>query len=268
MTYQSDEVGLTTGRPIELYKFTGTYTNYFMTSYSEEITSGGQLYTPEPISRNKLKVATQEKTEASLEITMPFDHPLIQSYAYENAPPDLTCEIIRVHDTDHEDSVTLWKGKVTSFFVEGQTAKIRVPSLFSYMLEGNAPAPRFQAPCNHILFDSRCGIAPSAHQHTTTVDSVVGRIIGLTTSSFSDGEAIAGVAVNVAGEQRMIISNVGTTFTLSYPFATLSPGDSITVRKGCDHALQGHCINRFNNAANFGGFPLVPDRNPFTSTLA
>lgn len=267
MVYQTDETSATDGRPLELYKFIGTYDNYLYTSASREITSSGEVYTPLFIQRNALKVGTQEQRENALEISMPFDITMVNTYAYQNAPPSLVMELRRAHETDHNDTVLLWKGRVTAFSVEGRVAKLRVPALFSYILEGNAPTPRFQAPCNHVLYDARCGVDPALHQHATTVTSIVGTDVALNTLPFGANEAAAGLIFNALGESRMVLSNVGTAITISYAFSTLSVGDPVTIRKGCDHALNGDCINRFNNGARFGGFPIVPDRNPFTSTL-
>ena len=267
MTYQDDETGLTTGRPIELYRFDGTYNDYAYTSYSEPIVSGGLLYTPLAIDRNKLKVATQEQTENALEITMPFDNPLVREYAYQNAPPDLSFQLIRCHETDPNDTVTLWAGRVTGFTVEGRIAKLKVPALMSYALNGNAPVPRYQAPCNHVLYDLRCGVDPALHQHVTTVTQITGNIVTLATYPWASTDAVAGQMVSPAGEQRMIISTLATDITVTYPFANLKVGDTVTIRKGCDHAFDGDCKNKFNNGARFGGFPIVPARNPFTSTL-
>lgn len=267
MAYQDDETGLTSGRPIELYKFDGTYNDYFLTSYSEEVFSSGVTYTPLPISRNPLKVATQEQTENALEITMPFDHPLVQEYAYQNAPPDLNFELLRAHETDPSDTVALWAGRVTGFSVEGRTAKLKVPALMSYALNGNAPVPRYQAPCNHILYDTRCGVDPGVNQHITTITQITGNIITVADYPFTPQDAVAGQVISPGGEQRMIISVLGTDITLTYPFAGLTVGDDVTIRKGCDHAFDGDCKTKFNNGARFGGFPIVPARNPFTSTL-
>ena len=267
MAYQDDETGLTTARPIELFKFIGTYNNYYFTSYTEQVISGGQIYTPLYIDRNKLKVATQEQTENALEITMPFDHPMVREYAYQNAPPDLDFELIRAHETDPNDSVTLWAGRVTGFSVEGRTAKLKVPALMSYALNGNAPTPRYQAPCNHILYDARCGVDPAVNQHVTTVTQVTGNIVTLASYPWAPNDAVAGQLISPAGEQRMVVSTVGTDITVTYPFANLLVGDTVTIRKGCDHAFEGDCKNKFNNGARFGGFPIVPARNPFTSTL-
>lgn len=267
MAYQDDETGLTSGRPIELYKFDGTYNDYHFTSWAEPVTSGGQVYTPIAIDRNKLKVATQEQTENALEITMPFDHPMVNEYAYQNAPPDLTFTLIRAHETDPNDSVVLWSGRVTGFSVEGRTAKLKVPALMSYALNGNTPTPRYQAPCNHVLYDQRCGVDPALNQHVTTVTQITGNVITVASYPWAANDAVAGQFITPAGEQRMITLTVGTDITVTYPFAGLKVGDTVTLRKGCDHAFEGDCKNKFNNGDRFGGFPIVPARNPFTSTL-
>lgn len=266
MPYQDEETGPASGQPIELYEFTGTYEDYYLTSYAEPVTSGGRVFQPETISRNKLKVATQDEGENALEIVLPFDHPMVATYAYQNAPPTLQCTIYRAHRTDPNDRVTLWSGRVTGFAVEGRTARLRVPSLFSYKLQGNTPTPRFQAPCNHVLYDQRCGVNPALHQHVTTITSVVGTDIAVATLPFATNDAAAGIIFNSAGEARMIVSNLGTALVVSYSFASLQPGDTVTIRKGCDHSFDT-CKTKFANGARFGGFPLVPARNPFTSTL-
>tara|TARA_R110000851_G_scaffold16046_2_gene52529 strand:+ start:21684 stop:22493 length:810 start_codon:yes stop_codon:yes gene_type:complete len=268
MTYIDNETGADTAKPVELYRFTGTFNIYRMTSFGIPITSNGELFGLATVSRNKLNVGTQENGgERALEITLPFDHPLIREYAYESSPPDLTLELIRAHRQDFDDTVLLWSGKVTGVSVTGRTAKLRVPATFSYILEGNTPTPRFQGPCNHVLYSPACGADPALHQHVTTVDSLSGLDLNVADLPWVDNEGTAGILIGPEGESRMIISNVGTAVQVSYPFSGLAAGDSITLRKGCDHAFQGNCINRFNNGDRFGGFPLVPDTNPFTSSL-
>lgn len=268
MAYQDDEVGLTSGRPIELFKFSGTLNAFNLTSYSEVVISSGTQYDPAPITRNTLSVGTQEQGgEKALEITLPFDHPMVQEYAYENAPPQLLLELYRCHETDYNDTVLLWSGRVTGFSVEGRTARMKVPATFSWILQGNTPTPRFQAPCNHVLYDARCGINPALHQANATVVSVSGNSIQVDSLAMLDNEAAAGMITGPSGESRMVVSNIGTDITVTYGFATLQAGDVVTVLKGCDHALEGHCKNRFNNHERFGGFPIVPAINPFTSNI-
>lgn len=268
MPYNDDETSNTDSRPIELFSFLGTFNDYYMTSYSLPIVSSGRLYVPTTLKRSQLKVGTQEQTDSALEIEIPFDNPMVLEYAYDNAPPSLVMKMRRCHESNYNDTALLWTGRVTGFSVDGRISKLRVPSLFSYILEGNTPTPRFQAPCNHVLYDSRCGVNPALHQHIATVTSIVGNQIAVNSLPFSPGEGAAGVMISNSGEQRMIISNVGTSVTVTYGFSSLNVGDTITLRKGCDHSFEGHCKTRFSNGPRFGGFPLVPDRNPFTSTLA
>lgn len=268
MAYIDNETGADTAKPVELYRFTGTFSTYRLTSFAEPVTSNGQIFNLATISRNKLNVGTAENSgERALEITLPFDHPLVQEYAYESAPPDLKMELIRAHQQNFDDTVLLWSGRVTGVSISGRTAKLRVPATFSFALEGNTPNPRFQAPCNHVLYNTQCGVDPALFQHITTVNSLNGFDLNVETLPWVDNEGAAGIIIAPGGESRMIVSNVGTAVQVSYAFSNLRIGDSITLRKGCDHALNGHCINRFNNASRFGGFLLVPDVNPFTSTI-
>lgn len=267
MAYQDEETSLTSSRPIELYEFVGTYNSYYFTSYSQAVTSGGQVYDPIAIDRNKFRVGTQEQVENALEVTMPFNNQLVTEYAFQNAPPNLSLTLMRAHETDLNDTVTLWSGRVTAFSVEGVKAKLKVPALFSYVLQGNAPTPRFQSPCNHILYDVRCGIDPALHQNVTTVVSVAGLIIEVAAFPWADNTANAGVMFTPAGEQRMVISNISKDVTVSYSFSNLNVGDVVTIRKGCNHSFESDCKLKFSNGPRFGGFPIVPARNPFTSTL-
>lgn len=268
MTFDTDERSPYSSQPIELYKFTGSTITYYMTTHQKAVTSGGQVYTPQAgLKRNVLKVGTQEEENLALDIELPFDHELVSLYAYQTAPPTLELELSRAHATDPNDTALMWKGKVLSFSVEGRVAKLRVPSLFAFILNGVAPTPKYQAPCNHRLYDSRCQVDPASYQHVTTILSIAGNIVEVNSFPFSLGACNGGEMIFPGGgERRMIIGNTGTSVTLTYPFASLEVGDTVTLRQGCDHSFTT-CKAKFSNGINFGGCPLVPDRNPFTSKL-
>ncbi|UXO93751.1 hypothetical protein Pan1_36 [Pseudanabaena phage Pan1] len=255
-------------QPIELYEFQGSFTTYRLTSYQAQVTAAGGTFVPVAgLERGVLKVGTQEESSLALDITLPYDHPLVAEYAYKTAPPRLELTLYRVHLGDLANAVTMWKGRVTSFSVEGRKAKFRVPSQFAYILQGVTPQPRFQAPCNHLLYDTRCGVNKSANQHTTTVVNIAGNVIQLDSHPYADNECAAGEMSFASGnESRMIISHVGTSFTVSYPFAGLQVGAFVSITRGCDHSFAT-CKSKFSNGINFGGCPLVPDRNPFISGI-
>lgn len=267
MSFQDNETSSSNGNPIELYEFVGTYNSYYYTSYGQNIISGGNLYISVPIERNKFKVGTQEQTDNSLQVTLPFNNEMIKVYAFQNAPPELVLILRRAHEQDYEDTAIFWNGRVTSFSVAGNIASLKVPSLFSYIIQGNTPSPRYQAPCNHILYDSLCGVDSTLHQHVATITENNGTSIRVSSLPWVDGDASAGSMIAASGEQRMIMSNSSDILTISYAFSSLSIGDTVTIRKGCDHSFNGDCKNKFSNGSRFGGFPIVPTENPFTKSL-
>lgn len=267
MTFETTEKSYYDGQPIELYHFDGTLEDWYITTAPDTITSGGQDYEPVAgLKRSALKVGTQEEDQLALDIEIPFDHPIATSYAYRTAPPTLELNLYRAHRNDPNDTILMWKGRVLSFSVTGRICKLRVPAIFSYLMEGTAPAPRYQAPCNHVLYDSRCGVNPAGFQHVATVAAIVDNIVTLDGLGVLSGADLpAGEMIwATGGENRMIISATGLDVTVSFPFANLSVGDTVTIRRGCDHSFAT-CKSVFSNGANFGGCPLVPDRNPFTS---
>lgn len=268
MPFLDLEQSQSSAQPIELYLFQGSYSTHRMTSYQAQVVAAGGTFVPVAgLERGVLKVGTQEESSLALDITLPYDHPIVAEYAYKTSPPRLDFTLYRVHLSDLANEVVMWKGKVTSFSVEGRKAKFRVPSQFSYILQGVTPQPRFQAPCNHLLYDERCGLNRSANQHTTTVVSISGNVVQLASHPYADNECAAGeMSFSTGNESRMIMSHVGTSFTVSYPFSGLSIGSFVTISRGCDHSFAT-CKSKFSNGINFGGVPLVPDRNPFISGI-
>lgn len=266
MPYQTSETSVQDGAPKEVYRFVGSFETFRYTSFQEPVEISGEIFTPKAIKREKLKVGTQEEDQLALEIQLPFTDDMVRQYAYDQAPPSLVCEILRVHETDPNDSVTLWKGRVTSFTVEGQIAKLRVPAIFGYILQGTTPSPRYQAPCNHILYDNRCGVNEALFRETRTVVEFLGNIVTVSGLSQSPSDLVAGMLRLDNGEARMINSVVGTNVTVTYPFSQITVGQGVDIIQGCDHSYTT-CKSKFNNGERFGGHPLVPPRNPFTSKL-
>ena len=268
MAFEDDETSFYDGQPVELYKFIGTLDTWRMTSHQKAVTSGAETFTPqEGLTRNVLKIGTQEDDKLALDIQLPFDHPMVSVYAYQTAPPTLEFELYRAHRNNPADSILMWKGKVLSFSVEGRIATLRVPSVLAFILSGIAPQPRYQAPCNHRLYDTRCQVDPASYTTNANVVSVAGNIVEVNAYPFPNGSCNGGEMILASkGERRMIIGNTGTSLTLTYPFASIAVGDTVQLRQGCDHSFAT-CKSKFSNGANFGGSPLVPDRNPFTSKL-
>lgn len=269
MSYDLAEQSANDGAPVECYKFIGTFRTYYYTTAADQVTVNGEAYDPIPASRTNLRTGSQAEEQLALELTLPFDLDLVRDYAYSESPPGLKLEAYRVHRGTNfaTDWILLWKGEVTAFSVKGRNATLKVPSIFARALEGDVPNVYYQAPCNHALYDARCGLARAAYTTTTTVTDAEALAFTVLDDGGVDGDLAAGEAVCTrTGERRLILGNLAGVVTIGYPFVDLQVGDEVELTVGCDHSFTT-CKTRFTNGANFGGDPYIPTDNPFTGEV-
>jgi uncharacterized phage protein (TIGR02218 family) len=267
--YEDIERSAGEGQPVECYKFLGSFRTYRYTSAETEQVINGETYEPAPIQRGTVKAGTQSDDTLSLDVKLPFNTDVVRDYAYAESPPSLTVEVYRVHrQSDHATEWALyWKGKATSFTVEDWVATIRVPSIFARALQGDLPNVYWQAPCNHVLYDSRCKISRPAHTINTTVVAVGHTAFEVASDGGVDNALKAGEAVVIrTGERRLIMGNTAGTITINYPFVDLRDGDDVQLVDGCDHSYTT-CGAKFANKINFGGHPYIPADNPFSGEI-
>lgn len=268
-TYDNLEQGEATSAPVEGYKFIGTFKTYRYTSADTIQYIAGEEYLPIAVSRSRVKAGTQEDSNLSLDLTIPFDIDVVRDYAYAQTPPKLNLEVYRKQqDVATGDNYALfWKGLVRGFSVTGRTASVTVPSIFSLALQGEIPNVYYQVPCNHVLYDKRCKVDRAAHTIQATVAVVNHTQIQLVTpagatSLYAAGEIVSGRN----GERRLILNNDDVNIDIGYAFVDLVPGDTVFLSKGCDHSLAT-CKAKFNNVINHGGFNYIPADNPFEGSL-
>lgn len=270
MSYDDFEGSAHDGAPVECYKFIGAFRTYYYTSADVVTTVNGEDYEPVAGRRGTIRSGTQSDDTLALEIELPFDVDVVRDYAYAESPPTLTLEVYRVHrgSSFSTDWILMWKGKVSSFNVDGRVAKVRVPSIFARALQGDLPSAYYQAPCNHVLFDSRCKVSRAANSTVTTVTDVSTTAFNVVSDGGVDGVLTAGEAVVTrTGERRLILGNLAGTVTINFPFVDMKVGDEVTLTVGCDHAYTT-CKAKFNNTINYGGHPFIPSDNPFTGEIS
>jgi len=260
------------GSPVEGYRFTGTFKTYFYTSAEADVTINGQLYLATPgIKRDAVRSGSQNDDGLDLQVTVPFDLDIVKDYGLQISPPDLVLEIFRFHAGDNPatDFAVIWKGPVMSFSITGHEAKMRVPSIFAVALQGEIPNVYWHNPCNHVLYDARCQVVKDAlTQKFTTVSSITDETtIVVADDGFADTVLQAGEMINTTkGERRLIIDNVADLITIAFPFFKIEVGDAIELLVGCNHQFTT-CKVKFSNAPQYGGFPFIPNDNPFQFEL-
>ena len=157
-------------------------------------------------------------------------------------------------------SVILFKGRVTKVDSVGRTsAEVTVASDL-VLLDIDMPRNFYQPTCAHTLYDSGCGLVKSAFgtQGTVAAGSTISSIAwGGALPGFAQGTLVFTSGVNT-GASVGVKSATTAALALTYPLsATPAVGDAFTAYQGCDHT-SATCQAKFNNLANFRGFPFVP----------
>lgn len=157
-------------------------------------------------------------------------------------------------------SVLLFKGRVGSVDQVGRTqAEITVNSDL-VLLDISMPRNLYAPNCQHVLYDSGCGLSRAAFTANGTVGpSPTDSYIPWTSASasYAQGKIVFTSGAN-AGLSATVKSATIAGLTLAYPLlAAPAEGDTFEVSFGCDHTLTT-CEKRFNNLVNFRGFPFIP----------
>lgn len=271
MTYNASEISTHGGRPVELYRYKGTYQSFYYTSgpvavsYQADDEAAPNNYVPMTTRRSAVTTTTQADDNSEVTVDLPVSAELVGIYGFQLSPPSLELTIFRGHNPG--EFIRYWNGEVENIVVNKGMAQIRVPSRLAAALSADFPNVYYQGPCNHTLFDERCGVDQSLWDQNTTMTVVNGKTITVASVGTLTGQLLGGDALLPSGERRMIVAQVGNVLTLNYPFAEANVGEAIILLAGCDLAWMGDCKNRFNNTEKFGGFPFIPPRNIFAAGL-
>jgi hypothetical protein len=166
-------------------------------------------------------------------------------------------------------------GRVLNSEFLGATSELHCEPVLT-SVQRNGLRSYYQRQCPHILYESPCNVNKENFKSIVVVTSVAGLDVGVTGTLEVDKFAGGMMSWNSpAGLQwRTITGNVANSVKVNFPFMPITDkfgrslvnGTSITLYPGCQHTVTD-CTNRFNNLANYGGFPFIPIDNPFTTTL-
>lgn len=158
-------------------------------------------------------------------------------------------------------TVILFSGRVADMEVGRTEAKVRVNSDLE-LLNIQMPRNLYQPGCLNTLYDGACTLAKASFGVAGTVGAGSTRNLlsnGLAQAAgwFDMGTVTITSGVN-AGVSRSVKQYSPGVLALMNPLVSAcAPGDTFTVYAGCDKA-QATCSAKFNNLANFRGFPYVP----------
>jgi uncharacterized phage protein (TIGR02218 family) len=160
-------------------------------------------------------------------------------------------------------SLARFRGTASTFSDIGETSvSMRVKSLVE-MLDSDFPRNSIMASCNKILYSPDCGanrtaVRKTGHFISGTVNNIVVAYDQSTGVQFAGGSFTwtSGIMSGLTYWIRQ--SAPGGMLSFATPLlAVPNSGDTFTLAPGCDKT-QATCTGVFNNLANYGGYPFVP----------
>jgi uncharacterized phage protein (TIGR02218 family) len=262
MTYAISEASAQDGQPVELYRFALQAQRWMFASGQSPVTYQSETWPPAPITRSGLEQA-HEINRNGLEIRVPRDNPVAALFIA--SPPEgvVSVTLYRMHTGDPDnDFITLWKGRVLAARFSGSEATLRCEPVATSLKRVGLRA-RYQLLCRHVLYSAGCGALKDSFRVDGTVAAVSGAAAQVAAAGTRpDGYFVAGV-LQTDGGARMIVGHAGANLDLIAPLPGLAVGQAVQLYAGCDHGTA-QCAGRFGNLANFGGFPFIPLKNPFS----
>lgn len=262
MSYDAMERGH--GRPVDLYEFARAHLRWRYTSADRDITVGSQTYAAVPIERGAIE-ASRELARANLTVTCARDNPVADMYRI-TAPSDVVTLVLRQMHMGDGEVVALWSGRIVSVEWRNERAVIELEPVYTSVRRMGLRR-RYQRSCPHVLYGHGCNLSRETWRMDTTASSIAGLTVqAANIGSMGDGYYAGGYVewTTPAGvvERRYVASHAGPVLTLAAVPVGLVAGQAIRVYPGCDRTLAT-CHAKFANAANYGGMPYIPERNPF-----
>lgn len=275
MSYDSTETSVQDGAPLEIYDFAEDTSEWHFTSAElVGLTVDGVTYTSAAIERSELSASTEEARN-TLTLTVPRTFPIAERYRVAGPVGVISVTLRRLHrgdaDGSPQDWAVRWMGRVLSCVFEGPSAKLRCEPV-STSMRRTGLRQLYQRACPHVLYGAGCGLAKSAFAYASTVQVISG--LTVTVGELDSAHSFAGGFVEWVNDdgntERRFIESASVVagspetnvLTLTQAFLDLSVSDSVTVYPGCAHNTTA-CADEFDNILNYGGWPYIPNRNPF-----
>lgn len=263
--------GSTLGHPFEIYEFIyGNKIYLYNTTASEiKITIGLEDVTtiPAPISREAITL-TSDIRRAQIVIHTPSNFEIANLFKTGTPASQIWVRIRRANR--HRDSVTIeWFGRVVAAEWAHSGAKLFCESYYS-AIQGNSNMRYYGYLCPHALFGERCKVNRENYRVTAVISGLDGNSITSPVFAtkpdhyFTGGYIVFSDDDSGIQHRQHINSHYDDTIKIVNKIPKLSVGKQIEVYPGCNRTLE-ECKNKFENHLNFGGFPWIPGRNPFTS---
>jgi len=264
------ETSVEDGNVVEFYTFIFGATTTRFTSYNQDITFGGNTFISTQISRSKVQASVEDAIN-ELKIITTIDNPIASQFI-SNVPGRVgSVRVERGHaDDPAQERIIVFEGFIAQVRFTGDLQAEITCNPNTNIFKRTGPRFSYQGLCNHVLYDQGCQVVRGLFLFTGLVSGISGETITVNGISANGADwAVGGFVKTPAGgddDARLVLSQSVDDLTLLSAFSVDVLAINVDVFAGCKHDLTT-CDVKFANALNYGGFPFIPTKNPFNSTL-
>lgn len=259
--YDDADRSLDSSKPAELFQFTGGIYAYYTTS-QESIVFNGVEYLPDYILHGEIE-QSEELNKQGLEITLRGISPVAQLYIAEIPPTSVDVRVYRFIDGVSEFRL-VWAGRIVKpqFNSENDDCTLQCEPIFT-MLKRAGLRRNYQVLCPYGLYDNQCLVQMATFSVNDLVTDFAANWVTGTLIAAKPAGYFTGGILRFGTYFKLIIDHKNSRIYMVSNIPTLRLGSSVTAIAGCDKSLTT-CDTKFGNYINYGGFPYIPTKNPFT----
>lgn len=250
----------------EFYDFTRGTQHWRHTTDARDLDYLSQTYTATAGMKRSNIVLTQELEKAALQITVPWNFPLLSIYRPTPPLQKVTVGVYRLAK-GATTAEAIWTGIVTDINDADESSAVIQCAGGLAMLTNNGLHRKWQKNCPLVLYGTglgQCNKAKADVRLDGTVTANTGTtLVAAEWAAQPDGWFNGGFiewSTGVATDRRFVMNHVGNTLSLLTP-CSIPVGTSVAAYPGCDHTDAGGCT-KLNNNVNYGGQKYIPLKNP------
>ena len=265
MSFNTSELSVDNGNPVEIYIFTYNGVEYAYTSsnFSQAINLDGVIYTctAEYIHRgDSLKLGATNKETCIVTMNRTSQIGLL----YQGAPPEedgVELKVYRMHGEGQQDYIKILDGTVTQAHFTDSEVELTIT--IENVMSRNVPKGKLSYYCINCIYDNKCTLNMDEWKLKCYVDSHSGLTIhsknleDVENGWFTDG------FIKMGNCYRQIKRHEGNTIYLKYPINDNDKQNTFYAYAGCSN-LFTKCARKFHNTDNFSGVPYIPAYNVYT----
>lgn len=248
---------------IELYRFQQGNQIFNLTNSSVVEIWEGVAYEPVRVTRSGVK-HTSDLSGFDIQITIDKESPVVPLSIFRDSDNPLSLRVIRIRANEE---IGIWNGRVTNASIESPVeAKLECRPIIE-IVDRSGLSPTYARECRHTLYRTGCNVNIEQYREGGEITAQDGPFVQIPLAeSFPQGYFSLGF-VEWGSVSRGIMRQLPDGwFELAEPFINLSTPQAVNVYPGCNRTIDT-CKNKFDNVENYGGFPWVPRKNPFDTTL-